>query len=77
MTRLNAFYRPEIQRQLEATEPGPVATEPKPNPWHDLRLRPEPRTLPRWARIALKWAIGIILAWWALTWALALIGGVL
>ena len=67
MARLNGYYRPEIQRALEA--------EPKPNPWQDIRFRPEPRTLPRWARIALKWAIGIILAWWALTWTLALVGG--
>ena len=65
--RLNAFYRPEIQRALEA--------EPKPNPWQDIRLRDDAPALPRWARIALKWAIGIILAWWALTWALALVGG--
>ena len=76
MTRLHAYYRPEIQRALEA--------EPKPNPWQDIRLHPEPRvrapwprTLPRRARIALKWAIGIILAWWVLAWAAALVGGAL
>jgi len=47
----------------------------QPNPWATVRLRPEPRTLPRRARIALKVGIALFLSWWLLTWALALVGG--
>ena len=58
--RLNGYYRPDIQRALEA--------EPKPNPWHDLRLRDDAPVLSRWARIALKVVIGLFVAWWIFTW---------
>ncbi len=60
MSRLHAYYRPDIQRTLEA--------EPKPNPWHDVRLRDEAPRLPKWARITLRAAIGLFVAWWVFTW---------
>jgi hypothetical protein len=60
MTRLHAFYRPDIQRQLEA--------EPKPNPWQDIKLRDDPPMLPRVLRSVLKITIAVALAWWMFCW---------
>ena len=70
MARLNAFYRPDITRDYENGHEYWGA---------DIKLHPEPKahTWPRVVRWVLKAAIGLVLAWWMLTWALALVGGIL